>query len=54
MVEAYSKLPTKKELIAQVVGGIAAPITGLVYSLNGVITKFLYALNAVKDQKDNK
>ena len=54
MVEAYSKLPTKKDLIAQVVGGIAAPITGFVYSLNGIITKFLYALNAVKDQKDNK
>jgi large subunit ribosomal protein L10 len=51
-VEEYSKLPTKKDLVAQVVGGIAAPITGLVYTLNGVITKFLYALNAIKDHKE--
>lgn len=48
-----SKLPSKEQLIAMVVGGLAAPITGLVYSLNGVLTKFLYALNAIKEKKEN-
>ena len=46
-----SKLPSRNQLIAMVVGGFAAPITGLVYTLNGVLTKFLYALNAIKDKK---
>ncbi len=46
-----AKLPSRDQLIAMVVGGFAAPITGLVYTLNGVLTKFLYALNAIKDKK---
>ncbi len=45
------KLPSRDQLIAMVVGGFAAPITGLVYTLNGILTKFLYALNAIKDKK---
>ena len=48
-----SKLPSKEQLIAMVVGGLAAPITGLVYTLNGVVTKFLHALNAIKEKKEN-
>lgn len=46
-----AKLPSREQLIAMVVGGFAAPITGFVYTLNGVLTKFLYALNAIKDKK---
>ena len=46
-----SKLPSRDQLVAMVVGGFAAPITGFVYTLNGVLTKFLYALNAIKDKK---
>ncbi|AKI97945.1 50S ribosomal protein L10 [Kosmotoga pacifica] len=50
-VADIARLPSKEQLIAMVVGGIAAPISGLAYALNGVITKFLYALNAIKDKK---
>ncbi|OAA28008.1 50S ribosomal protein L10 [Kosmotoga arenicorallina S304] len=50
-VDDIAQLPSKEQLIAMVVGGIAAPISGLAYALNGVLTKFLYALNAIKDKK---
>lgn len=46
-----SKLPSRDQLIAMVVGGFAAPITGFVYTLNGVLTKFLYALNAIREKR---
>ncbi len=50
-VTELARLPTREELISMVVRGFAAPITGLAYSLNGVLTKFLYALNAITEKK---
>ena len=50
-VVELSRLPTREELVMMVVRGFAAPITGLAYSLNGVLTKFLYALNGIKEKK---
>jgi len=50
-VQALAKIPPKDVLIAQVVGGIAAPLSGLVGTLNGVISNFVYTLQAVADQK---
>lgn len=48
---ALSKLPPREVLIAQVVGGIQAPITGLVGTLQGIISNFVYTLQAVADKK---
>lgn len=50
-VEALSKLPSKEILIAQVLGLFNAPIRGFAYTLNGVQSKFVYVLDAVKKQK---
>lgn len=50
-VEELSKLPSQQELIAKVVGGFASPIRGFAYTLNGVQSKFVYVLNAIKDSK---
>jgi len=52
-VEALSKLPPRQVMLGMVVNCIAAPITGLVCSLNQVITKFAYVVNAIKDKKEN-
>lgn len=41
-----SKLPSKEQLVAQVVGGISAPLYGLVATLNGNIQKLVYVLDA--------
>ena len=49
--KAISKLPSREELIARVVGGIKSPITGLVFTLKGTINKLVFALQAIKDKK---
>jgi large subunit ribosomal protein L10 len=46
-----SKLPSKEELIAKVVGGIASPLTGLVFALSGIQKSLLYTINAIIDTK---
>ncbi|MDQ3098981.1 MAG: 50S ribosomal protein L10 [bacterium] len=50
-VKALSKLPGKQEMRGQVVGTLAAPLTGLVTVLNGNIRNLVYALNEVQKQK---
>ena len=51
--EAIKNIPPREILIAQVVGGIAAPLSGLVGGLQGIITKLAYALDAVKEKKES-
>lgn len=50
-VEELSKLPSKEILIAQVLGLFNSPIRGFAYTLNGVQSKFVYVLEAVRKQK---
>lgn len=50
-VEALAKLPSREELTAQVVGTIAAPLSGMVRVLNGNLNGLVYALKAVAEQK---
>lgn len=52
-VIALAKLPSREVLTAQVVGTIAAPLSGFVRVLNGNITQLLYALNAIGESKTN-
>ena len=44
-------LPSREVLIAQVVGTMAAPLTGLVTVLQGTISGFVRTLNQVAEQK---
>ena len=50
-VMALAKLPSKQQLIAQVVGTIRGPLSGLVGVLQGNLRGLVYALNAIKDAK---
>ncbi|QTA38877.1 50S ribosomal protein L10 [Thermosipho ferrireducens] len=50
-VEELSKLPSKEQLLAMVVGGVQGPIRGFVNVLAGTLRGLLYALNAIKDKK---
>ena len=52
-VVALSKLPGKQELRAKLLGTMAAVPTGLVRVLNGVPSKLVYVLQAIKEQKEN-
>lgn len=51
-VDQLVRLPAREVLIGQVVSGIAAPLSGLVGALNGIISKLVFALNAIKEQKN--
>ena len=50
-VEAFSKLPSREVLLAQVLGGLNSPIRGFMYTSKGVQGNFVRALNAIKDKK---
>jgi large subunit ribosomal protein L10 len=50
-VEALAKLPPRDVLIAQVLGGFNAPISGLVNVLNGNIRGLVVALKAIADKQ---
>ena len=53
-VKELASLPSKEALLAQVVGTMKAPITGFVMVLGGVLRKFIYAINAVKEKKEKE
>jgi large subunit ribosomal protein L10 len=51
-VEALSKLPSREELLTRAVRGIAAPISGLVFSLSGVFGNMVRVLAAVAQKRE--
>lgn len=50
-VKALADLPSREVLIAQVLGGLNAPISGFANVLQGTLRSLVYALNAVKDKQ---
>ena len=50
-IEAFSKLPGRKQLIAMLMSTMKAPAQNLVYVLNAVPTKLVRTLQAVADKK---
>lgn len=50
-VKSLAALPTKPELLAQMLGSIRAPLSGLVNVLQGNLRGLVVVLNAIKDQK---
>lgn len=51
-VKALANLPPREVLIAKALGSMQAPITGFVRVLSGSIGKLVYALEAVRKQKE--
>jgi large subunit ribosomal protein L10 len=49
-LEQVASMPTREQVLAQIVGGVAAPIAGVVGVLNAAVTNVLYALQARIDQ----
>lgn len=50
-MEAVSKLPTKRELHAQVAAALNAPIVKLARTLNAVPSKFVRTVDALREQR---
>src|SRR3989344_4498773 len=51
-VERLSKIPSKDVLRAKIVGSLNSPLYGIVSVLSGNLRNLVYALNAIKDQKE--
>ena len=49
-LEQVASLPTRDQVLAQVVGVVSAPISGVVGVINAAITNVLYTLQARIDQ----
>lgn len=49
--EAIKDLPPREILLAQVVSGIAAPLSGLVGGLKAMLNQLVYTINAIKEKK---
>ena len=52
-VNALSKLPGKEQLIAMLMSTMNAPLTNLMYAMNGVAQKLVRTLQAVADKKQS-
>lgn len=53
-IKELSQLPGREQLIAMVLGAINGPLVGFVGVLSGVMRSLCYALNALKDKKEQK
>jgi large subunit ribosomal protein L10 len=49
-LDQVASLPTREQVLAQIVGGISSPVAGVVGVINAAITNVLYVLQARIDQ----
>ena len=49
-VKKLASLPSREVLLAQVVGGICAPLSGLVYTLSGLLRGFVRVLDQIRQK----
>ncbi|MEL7567202.1 MAG: 50S ribosomal protein L10 [Dehalobacterium sp.] len=50
-IKNLAKLPPREVLLAQVVGAMQSPMYGFAGSLAGLLRKFVYALDQIREQK---
>lgn len=53
-VKELASLPSREELLAKLLGSMNAPISNTVNVLQGVIRNCVYALNAVREKKEQE
>ena len=51
-LKQLASLPSREELLARILQGFNAPITGFIGTLQGIIRKFVYAVDAIAKQKE--
>jgi large subunit ribosomal protein L10 len=50
LLDQVASMPSREQVLAQIVGGVSAPVSGVVGVINAAITNVLYALQARIDQ----
>lgn len=53
-VKALADLPSREVLLAKLIGGMQAPISGLVNVLHGTPRNFVYVVDAVRQKKEQE
>lgn len=53
-LEELASLPTREDLIAGIIGTIAAPAQGIVGAIHGVMSGIVYAIDAIEKQKQEQ
>ena len=51
IISALAKLPSREVLLGRVMGTMKAPITNFVLDCKGILSKFVFALSAIRDKK---
>jgi large subunit ribosomal protein L10 len=51
-VKALADLPSREVLLAQVLAGMQGPLSGMVNVLQGPLRKFVYAVEAIRKEKE--
>ncbi len=51
-LDQVASLPSREQVLAQIVGGISSPVAGVVGVINAAITNVLYVLQARIDQQE--
>ncbi len=51
LFQRLAAIPSLEQLTAEAVFGIAAPLTGLVYSLSGILSGLVTALDQIREQR---
>jgi len=52
-IKELGEIPSREVLLSKVVGGFQAPISGLVGTLQGTLSQLVYAVDAVRRQKES-
>lgn len=50
-LETLAKLPSREVLLGQMVSAMQSPITGLVFTLNGILQKLVGTIHAIAEKK---
>jgi large subunit ribosomal protein L10 len=53
-VVALANVPSREVLLSRLVGSLQSPYAGLVYTLSGVLRKLVYALDAIRREKEKQ
>ncbi|PIP13923.1 MAG: 50S ribosomal protein L10 [bacterium (Candidatus Stahlbacteria) CG23_combo_of_CG06-09_8_20_14_all_34_7] len=53
MVDKLAEVPSKEELLSLLVASLQSPISSFVFVLSGIISEFVYTVEAIKQKKAN-
>ena len=53
-IKKVATLPSRQELLAQLVAALQSPISGFVGTLEGIAREFVYTLQAIADKKSSE